>query len=119
MAAAWRQSFRDGAEHAGSPLFQSMSTPAPSSTGRLVVVVDACAPIRHALRRSLPAAGYDVKTVATAGELLDGELPARLTAALIDIHLPDLDGLALMQQLRARHAGLPVVIITAEDDPQL
>ena len=96
-----------------------MSTPAPSGTGRLVVVVDDDASIRRALRRALTAAGYAVKTAATAGELLDGELPAGVAAALIDIHLPDMNGLALMQQLRARHAGLPVVIITAEGDPQL
>ncbi|HET9766627.1 MAG TPA: response regulator [Thermoanaerobaculia bacterium] len=95
-----------------------MPTPAPSSTS-LLVVVDDDNSVRRALRRNLTAAGYAVKTFATAGELLDGELPAGLAGAVIDVHLPDMNGVALMQRLQARHAGLPVVLITADADPQL
>jgi len=96
-----------------------MPTPAPSSTGRLVVVVDDDALVLRALGRALAAAGYAVRTLATAGELLDGELPADLAGALIDVHLPDMNGLDLMERLRARRPGLPVVLMTAEANSSL
>jgi FixJ family two-component response regulator len=95
-----------------------MPTPAPSSTGRLVVVDDDES-VRRALCRILTAAGFAVTTLATAGELLGGELPADLAGAVLDLHLPDMNGLDLMERLRARHAGLPVILITADGDPQL
>jgi len=96
-----------------------MPTPALSSTGRLVVVVDDDALVLRALGRALAAAGYAVRTLATAGELLDGELPADLAGALIDVHLPDMNGLDLMERLRARRPGLPVVLMTAEANSPL
>jgi FixJ family two-component response regulator len=96
-----------------------MPTPALSSTGRLVVVVDDDALVLRALGRALAAAGYAVRTLATAGELLDGELPADLAVALIDVHLPDMNGLDLMERLRARRPGLPVVLMTAEANSSL
>jgi len=96
-----------------------MSTPASPSAGPLLVVVDDDASIRRALGRTLTAAGFAVKSLATGGELLASELPPDLAAALIDVHLSDVNGLDLLRQLRASHPGLPVVLITADRSSRL
>lgn len=63
-----------------------------------------------ALRRS----GFDVTLAATAAEA-DAHLPAghALDAVLLDIQLPDTDGLTLLQRWRARGETVPVLLLTA------
>lgn len=40
-----------------------------------------------------------------------------LDLVLLDLNLPGIDGHAAMQELRRRHGALPVVILSASDDP--
>ncbi len=44
---------------------------------------------------------------------IDASLP---DAMLLDLHLPDMDGLALLDRFRARHVDTPVVILTGVGD---
>ena len=67
----------------------------------------------RALQVALQDAGHEtlwVRRVAEAGPAL-GDLA--LDAAILDIGLPDGDGLSLLRQLRATRNDLPVVIVTA------
>jgi FixJ family two-component response regulator len=91
----------------------------PLADRPLVAVVDDDPSVRRALTRLLCTAGLEVRAFASAGELLGGDWPARLTCLVVDFHMPDMDGLALLRQIAATRPQLPVVIISGEADPEL
>jgi two-component system OmpR family response regulator len=67
------------------------------------------------LTRGLKEEGFSVTAAATAEELLrriDGADP---DALVVDIGLPDADGRDVVQALRARGVGMPVIFLTARD----
>ncbi|MDF3822775.1 response regulator [Leptospira sp. 96542] len=71
--------------------------------------------IGRAVRQGLGEAGFTVDWVQTghAAELALSNGVYDL--ALLDLGLPDKDGLALLREMRARHTPLPVLIATARD----
>lgn len=82
---------------------------------------------RELLIRLLGRSGYAVEAVATAGEALavppsstdgrsaDGAAGGGLGVIVLDLRLPDLSGWELLEQLRARHPGCPVVVSSVLD----
>jgi two-component system nitrate/nitrite response regulator NarL len=86
-----------------------------------IVVADDHPVFREGMVRALRATGrYEI-----AGEAADGrsafELIAtwRPDAALIDLRMPELDGLGVLRRLRRAQIALPVVILSALADPVL
>jgi two-component system copper resistance phosphate regulon response regulator CusR len=67
--------------------------------------------VEKALRRR----GYDVRRVVTGGEAL-GAVSASVDIVILDLGLPDIDGLDVLRALRKSWASLPVVILTARGD---
>ncbi len=63
--------------------------------------------------RGLREAGFAVDVAATGTEGLRKALAGGYDAAVIDVMLPELDGLALIEQLRARRIQTPVLILSA------
>ena len=80
-----------------------------------IVVVEDDAQIRAALLRSLSARGYDVRGSADGLAGLSLIVDGRPDAVLLDLGLPDIDGLDLLRMIRAV-STVPVVVITAQDD---
>jgi two-component system nitrogen regulation response regulator NtrX len=77
-----------------------------------VLIVDDEAEIREALESILREEGYLVTTAATAGEALELIRDAAYDVVLLDIWLPDRDGLDALQEIRQIDAAsLPEVII--------
>lgn len=86
---------------------------------RCVAVVDDEAPVRAALGRLLRLADCDVLGFSSGEEFL-ASLGARVPdCALLDIHMPGLSGLQVLQRLQALGTRLPVVLITANDSAEL
>jgi DNA-binding NtrC family response regulator len=84
----------------------------------VVAVVDDEALFRSWLSEHLGAAGYTVKEAATGGEALrlaEEESPSLM---LLDLRLPDADGLELVTQLHEIDRELVVVIVTAYGEVQ-
>jgi DNA-binding response OmpR family regulator len=75
-------------------------------------VVDDDPLICKGLRYNLERAGYDVTTAGNAVAALDHIQRRSYTAAILDIGLPDDDGLSLCRQLKAM-VNVPVVFLTA------
>ena len=84
----------------------------------LVMLVDDADVERAAARRLLQRAGYATVEAADgldAHAVLDGSRP---DVILLDLSMPDLDGLALLRFLRddVRWRSIPVVVVTGFDD---
>jgi two-component system, OmpR family, response regulator len=74
--------------------------------------------LADALNRALTQAAYAVDVVGT-GELADAALAVQAyDLAILDIGLPGLSGLEVLQRLRARRSVMPVLMLTAFDTLQ-
>jgi two-component system response regulator MprA len=65
--------------------------------------------------RGLREEGFAVTTTSTAEELLRKIDRVEADALVVDIGLPDADGRDVVQALRARGVGVPVIFLTARD----
>lgn len=79
-----------------------------------ILIVDDELHIRRLLGNTLTRAGYDFVEAATAREALDITTAAAPDAILLDLGLPDRDGLELVPLLKKR-GRVPVIIISARD----
>lgn len=82
---------------------------------RLLVVEDE-ARIGAFLVKGLTAAGYAVDRVATAAEAFAITLEHDFALAILDLRLPDGDGLDVLRTIRSRGDDLPVIVLTARDE---
>ncbi len=84
----------------------------------LVTVVDDDASFLRSVGRLLRSSGYTVETYGSARQLLEA-LPAALPRCLIlDVHMPEMTGLQLQEQLAAQGYCVPIIFVTAYDTPQ-
>ncbi|WP_243383260.1 response regulator transcription factor [Geothrix alkalitolerans] len=76
--------------------------------------------IRLGLEQHLRREGFSLTSVGTGREALQalGASGSRLDAALLDLSLPDMDGLDVLRAIRAHHAhrSLPVLLVTARSE---
>jgi DNA-binding response OmpR family regulator len=79
---------------------------------RLLVVEDN-GQLAGLLAKGLQKAGYDVDIVGTAVEASAVLLTVSYAALVLDLGLPDGDGLAILRELRHRKDPLPVLMLTA------
>ena len=63
--------------------------------------------------QGLREAGYAVDVAATGKEALRKALDGGYDAAVMDVMLPELDGLSVIEQLRAKKQQMPVLILSA------
>ncbi len=78
-----------------------------------ILVVDDDADMLRLLSMRLTAAGYRVSAVGSAEAALNQLDIERPQLVLSDVQLPGRDGLALFDEVRARHPSLPVILLTA------
>jgi two-component system response regulator MprA len=80
-----------------------------------ILVVDDDRAVRDALRRALTLAGYEVQCAdggQAALELVIGSLP---DAVVLDVGMPEIDGLEVCRRLRSLGNRIPILILTARD----
>jgi two-component system, OmpR family, response regulator MprA len=81
---------------------------------RLLVVDDDRA-LRDVLRRALTLAGFDVRLAASGAEALSEATVSVPDAVVLDVGLPDIDGLEVCRLLRREGNRVPVLMLTARD----
>lgn len=81
-----------------------------------VFVVDDDPEILHMLEDLLPAHGHRVKTYATAGAFLEDYDLHQPGCLVLDIKLPDINGLELQRRLAQERVDIPIVILTGGTD---
>jgi two-component system KDP operon response regulator KdpE len=86
-----------------------------TDAGARVLVVDDERPIRRFLRASLSAHGYAVYEAATGREALSSVLADRPDLIILDLGLPDMDGIEVTRQLR-EWSQIPIIILSVREE---
>lgn len=81
-----------------------------------VLVVDDEPPIRRFLRASLAVNGYDVIEAENGGKALDEMRRNAPDLLVLDLGLPDIDGLEIIRRLRGGGDATPVIVLSSRDD---
>lgn len=79
---------------------------------RLLVVEDN-GELASLLARGLQSAGYDVDVLTTVSDASGALESTRYAALILDLGLPDGDGISILRQLRHRKDPIPVLVLTA------
>jgi CheY-like chemotaxis protein len=82
---------------------------------RRILVADDTTTILLIVEKILTTAGYEVDTVKNGQEALSRLLTDHYCLAILDLHMPDLDGITLLKQYRLHkpRAAVPVIFLTA------
>jgi two-component system, OmpR family, response regulator len=72
--------------------------------------------IRQVVERGLGSCGFSVSSAPATARGIDVLRNSAVDIVLLDLVLPDLDGLALLRAIRATRPQLPVIALTALDD---
>jgi two-component system response regulator MprA len=88
--------------------------PAGGSRER-VLVVDDDPPLRRMLQRTLSAEGWEVTVAADGGAALLAAERSAPDVIVLDVAMPDFDGLAVCRRLRSKGLPTPILMLTARD----
>jgi CheY-like chemotaxis protein len=92
------------------------------SAGRIILIVDDVADARDMLARLLRLDGHDARTAEDGEAALAAVESDPPDLVLLDLTMPDMDGLEVLRRLRDRPGGgrsVPVVMFSAVPDPRL
>ena len=79
---------------------------------RTVLIVDDSQDLTEVAAEFLRIFDYTVYTASNGIEALERLKTSQVGIVVSDIHMPDMDGLTLMGEIKARYPGLPVVLMT-------
>ena len=82
----------------------------------MILVVDDDAGVRQALQRALRLEGFAVRLAEGGKEALRAVAEQPPAAVVLDVAMPDLDGVAVVRRLRADGSEVPVCILSARDE---
>jgi two-component system response regulator FixJ len=105
------------------PVFSEVMAPRmpetslPAAVRETVYIVDDDADVRESARALLESYDLAVEAFASARAFLDGFKDDGRACLLLDLNMPEMGGLELLEQLRRRKIGLPVIVVTAQGDP--
>ena len=87
----------------------------------VIAIVDDEECIRTALGRLMRSAGFTAVTFASGLELVAWAAVNKPDCAVVDLHMPQLDGLQVHAQLLSalQGADVPVIVITGDDSPDI
>ncbi len=80
-----------------------------------ILVVDDEPAVRRALERALRLERYEVDLAADGREALDTLAERAADAVILDVSMPDVDGLEVCRRLRAAGDHTPILMLTARD----
>jgi two-component system, OmpR family, KDP operon response regulator KdpE len=80
-----------------------------------ILVVDDEPPIRKLLRMGLSAEGYELLEAANGKEALQ-VLSQKPDLIVLDLGLPDIDGLDVLRTIRGSNEGVPIVVLSSRGD---
>jgi FixJ family two-component response regulator len=81
-----------------------------------VFVVDDDVSVRESLEGLVVSAGWDVETFSTARDFLSRPRSLNPSCVILDISLPDIDGLEVQDRISAERGDMPIIFITGHND---
>ncbi len=78
-----------------------------------ILLIEDHARLAGFIRKGLKAAQFDVDLAAKGSDALEDFECVRYDVVILDLGLPDIDGLELLNQLRAKDKAIPVLILTS------
>ncbi len=100
----------------GGVLIRALAMPVHEIDKPIIHVVDDDASLREALEGLFESVGLDTRGYATAQEFLNATHPDRPGCIVVDVRLPDMNGLEFQTRLVQLGVGVPVVIMTGYGD---
>ena len=82
-------------------------------------IVDDDRPFGKSLKRLLVAKGFAAEHFESARAFLDSVPCDQQGIAVVDIHMPDYDGLSLIEQMQEMRYSMPVIAVTGRTAPSL
>ncbi len=82
----------------------------------MVIIIEDDHSVLRALSRLLRAEGYSVRAFERPDTVLAAELPKSRAVLLVDVHLPEMNGVKLCEALAASGCSLPVVLMSGHLD---
>ena len=83
-----------------------------------IYLVDDDISVRRGLARLIRSEGFEVKAFASAGEFLEQKDLEPTGCLIVDAKMPGLTGLDLQKRLTDAGISIPVIFVTAHDDPE-
>ena len=102
----------------GTTRYQTKSTAIPRATP-IVFVVDDDSAVRASLDRLIRSASWESQTFGSAQEFLAHPRAGTPSCLILDVSLPDLNGLELQQRIAADRVETPVIFITGHHDVRM
>jgi len=93
-----------------------MSAAAKSQQKPIVFVVDDDISVRESLELLIEFAGWQPETFGSAGEFLARPRTTRPSCMVLDVSLPDLNGLELQKLISSDRTEMPIIFITGHGD---
>jgi len=84
----------------------------PTREPPLVAIVDDDASVRKSTRRLIQSFGYRAEAFGSGEEFLSSPLAARIACLVLDVRMPEMDGLEVQRQVIARGLHIPVIFIS-------
>ena len=78
-----------------------------------ILVVDDDLAVCRSIDRALRLEGYEVLTVSSGGEALEAVAQRSPDALVLDLQLPDIDGLQVCRRIRDAGDDTPILMLTA------
>ncbi len=106
-----------GASGAPTNLVAFPGSAEPMSPRIRVLVVDDSPTVRHQLSIAFGRMNVICDVAASAAEALQRLAVQHYDLVLVDVVMPEMDGYKLTRQIRRRHRGTPVIILTSRSSP--
>jgi two-component system response regulator MprA len=85
-------------------------------SGRRILVAEDDRAVRQSLERTLRVEGFEVTAVRNGAEAVELCTTALPDLVILDVMMPEMDGLTACRTVRARSAELPILMLTARQE---
>jgi len=83
----------------------------------MIYIIDDDKSVRRSFELLLRSADYKYSSYESAKEFLDNFNPNGKDFLILDVHMPEMDGCELLRALKLKNIFLPVLVMTAYDEP--
>jgi two-component system, LuxR family, response regulator FixJ len=88
-------------------------------TSKVVAIIDDNELMRDSLCDLVESAGIEARCFGSAKEFLESDQHDKDACLIVDVRMPRMSGVELQATLKERGCSIPIIFITAFDDPEI